>query len=146
MTGRGVVVFDIDGVLADASHRQHFVAQRPKDWDSFFAAVGDDPVIEQGRARLLAMGIDHEVVLVSGRPESTRAATVAWLERHGMGRPALVLRAEHDYRPAAIAKADLLAGLMGESGIICVIDDDEVVVQALSQLGYPAELFDPSKG
>ena len=47
-----IAVFDIDGVLADARHREHHVSGRPKDWDAFFAAVGDDPVVEAGRQRL----------------------------------------------------------------------------------------------
>ncbi len=38
-----IAVFDIDGVLADATHRQHHVAGRPKDWDAFFARRGRRP-------------------------------------------------------------------------------------------------------
>lgn len=140
-TRRGLVVFDIDGVLADASHRQHYVAARPKDWDAFFAAVGDDPVIEAGRQRLLAAAAEHEVILVSGRPESTRAATTAWLARHGLGDPPLVLRADGDYRPAPVVKAGLLASLGRRDDIMCVVDDDASVVKALAALGYPTELF-----
>ena len=75
-----IAVLDIDGVLADASHRQHFLDGRPKDWDAFFAAVGDDTVIEAGRARLTELATDHRIVLLSGRPERTRVDTQAWLD------------------------------------------------------------------
>ena len=37
-----VAVVDIDGVVADVRHRLHHVADRPKDWRSFFAAAADD--------------------------------------------------------------------------------------------------------
>ncbi len=47
-----IAVVDIDGVLADATHRQHHLEGRPKDWDAFFAAVGEDPPIPRGIARL----------------------------------------------------------------------------------------------
>ena len=40
-----IVVCDIDGVLSDASARQHFLQRRPKDWDAFFAGCGADPPI-----------------------------------------------------------------------------------------------------
>ena len=136
-----IVVFDIDGVLADATHRQHFVSQRPKDWDAFFAAVGDDAVIEAGRARLLAAAADSEVVLVSGRPERTRTATLRWLADHGMGTPRLILRADSDYRPAPVVKAELLASLEKGGDIRAIIDDDVAVVKALAAIGYPTELF-----
>ena len=50
MDARPLAVFDIDGVLADVSHRLPFVARRPKDWDAFFAAAVDDPPFAQGVA------------------------------------------------------------------------------------------------
>ena len=53
-----IAVFDIDGVLADPTHRQHHVAARPKDWDAFFAAVGGDEVLEAGRSRLRELAVD----------------------------------------------------------------------------------------
>ena len=105
-----IAVFDIDGVLADPTHRQHHVAARPKDWDAFFAAVGGDDVLEAGRARLRELAVDHEVVLLSGRPESTRAETEAWLARHGIAVSRLVLRRDADFRPAAQVKAELIVG------------------------------------
>ena len=39
------VIFDIDGVLADAAGRQHYLDWG--DWRSFFDACGDDPVIDE---------------------------------------------------------------------------------------------------
>ena len=63
-----IVVFDIDGVLADATHREHHLSSRTKDWDAFFAEVGGDAVIDEGRQRLLAEARGNEVVLLSGPP------------------------------------------------------------------------------
>ena len=41
-------MFDLDGVLSDAAGRQHFLdgSIGTKDWKAFFAASGDDPLIE----------------------------------------------------------------------------------------------------
>ena len=72
-----IAVFDIDGVLADATHRQHYLQSRPKDWQGFFRAVGDDGPIARGIDLVREAGREGPVVLLSGRPESTRAATEA---------------------------------------------------------------------
>ena len=136
-----IVVFDIDGVLADAAHRQHFLEQRPKDWDGFFAAVGGDAVIEAGRALLLSAAEHSEIVLVSGRPERTRAATERWLMDNAMGAPRVILRADSDFRPAPAVKADLLASFEQGGDIAAIFDDDGAVVKALAEKGYPVELF-----
>lgn len=135
-----IAVFDIDGVLADPAHRQHHVASRPKDWDAFFAAVGGDDVLEAGRARLHELAVDHEVVLLSGRPESTRTETEAWLARHGIVVSRLVLRRDSDFRPAAQVKAELIAGIGGPDVVAVVVDDDETVTARLDASGYRTEL------
>ena len=136
-----IAVFDIDGVLADPTHRQHHVASRPKDWASFFAAVGGDEVLDAGRDRLNELAADHEVVLLSGRPESTRAETEAWLSRHGIAVTRLVLRREDDHRPAAQVKSELIAGIGTPSEVVVVVDDDASVTARLDASGYRTELF-----
>ncbi len=138
--GTVIAVFDIDGVLADPEHRQHHVASRPKDWDAFFAAVGGDDVIVAGRDRLRELAADHEVVLLSGRPESTRADTEAWLARHGIDVSRLVLRRDSDHRPAAQVKAELIVGIGSPADVAVVIDDDESVTTRLAASGYTTEL------
>lgn len=136
-----IAIFDIDGVLADATRRQHHVRARPKDWDAFFAEVGEDPVIAAGRDLLLEAAGSHEVVLVSGRPERTRADTVSWLVRNGFGERRLVLRADDDWRVAAVAKLELVRSVGPPADVALIIDDDASVVEALSGQGYPARLF-----
>lgn len=138
-----IVVFDIDGVLADATHRQHHLAGKPKDWDAFFAEVDGDPVIEAGRARLLEESMRHVVVLMSGRPERCREDTEAWLALHGMGSSSLVLRPDDDHRPAAALKADLIQAIALPEDVAVVVDDDEAVVERLGRMGYSAFLFNP---
>ena len=136
-----IAVFDIDGVLADASHRQHFVESRPKDWDAFFAAVGDDAVIERGVALLREYQQRDRIVLLSGRPERTRADTQAWLERNGIVVERLVLRGDRDFRSAGVAKAALVHGIGDPAEVSIVVDDDENVVESLTALGYAARVF-----
>ncbi|MEW6154816.1 MAG: hypothetical protein AB1673_12605 [Actinomycetota bacterium] len=92
------VVFDMDGVLSDATGRQHFLAgPGRKDWNAFFEACGDDPVVEEV-ARLVEL-IDPAVtvVLLTGRPVRVRRPTLEWLDRHKLPWDLLVMRPYGDY-------------------------------------------------
>lgn len=131
-----MIAFDIDGVLADATHREHHLASRPKDWDAFFAAAANDPAIETGRTALHSAADRDVVILVSGRPERLRSLTVDWLQRHGFGSPPVYLRADDDRRPAAAVKSEILSALGGPQVITEVHDDDPQVCAALEQQGY----------
>lgn len=136
-----IAVVDIDGVLADAGHREHFVAQRPKDWDAFFAAVGADPPITAGLELVAELAREHEVVLLSGRPERTRADTQAWLAAHGVTAARVVLRPDADRRPARLFKTGALRRLAPPEQVAVVVDDDPAVVAEVTRIGYPAMLF-----
>ena len=128
-----LTVMDIDGVCADVRHRLHFVQQRPKQWDEFFAAAVDDTPLPQ------AIEVAHgaaRLVYLSGRPERYRTDTVAWLKQHGFPAAPVHLRPDHDTRPAARFKPEALARLGGPSAIEAVYDDDEKVVVALRALGF----------
>jgi hypothetical protein len=134
-------VVDIDGVLADAGHRQHHLDVRPRDWAAFFAEVGGDAPIAEGLALVRELAADHEVVLLSGRPESTRADTEAWLASCGVPYTRLVLRPDADRRPAAAMKAAALLRMGGPGTVALVVDDDPSVIAGLEGLGYPVRLF-----
>ena len=136
-----IAVFDIDGVLADPAHRQHFLDERPRNWGAFFAAVDQDSVLARGVARLREVARDHEVVLVSGRPERTRSDTEDWLRRHGIAYVGLLLRRDGDYRPAPTLKSELIVSIGDPEEVALVVDDDEAVIASLTALGYCAEAF-----
>lgn len=133
---RPLAVFDIDGVLADVRHRLRFVDGKPKDWDAFFSAAVDDLPLAQGVALAQASAGDCEVVYVTGRPERCRADTVAWLARHGLPEGTLSMRRGRDFRPARVAKLELLRRLAGERTVALVVDDDEQVCDAYGEAGF----------
>ena len=136
-----LMVFDIDGVLANGGHREHYLNSSPKDWVSFFAMLIDDAPIMVGIDRLTQMQPLTPCVLLSGRPERTRGATISWLQSHGVFGVPVHLRPDRDVRPAPQFKLDVLAGLGGPQKISLVIDDDERVVAALLAAGYQVEHF-----
>lgn len=127
----GIVICDIDGTLADISRRRHFVAQKPKDWASFFAAMHHDSV----RSDVLQVVLDHwksgrEVFLVSGRPETYRKATEEWLAANTRRLPyrALFMRPAHDGREDSIIKQEIYEKYFKDFDVVEVIDDRPQVI------------------
>ncbi|MBW3580648.1 MAG: hypothetical protein KY431_06390 [Actinobacteria bacterium] len=137
---RPLAVIDIDGVLADVGHRLHFLSRRPKDWKGFFTAARSDPPHPKGLALVAELAADHEVVLLTGRPEECRADTEAWLAECGIRYELLVMRPAGNRRPAAEVKVALLATLARGRTIGAVVDDDTEVVAAVQAAGYPVRL------
>ncbi len=105
------VVFDIDGVLSDAAGRQHFLERGRRDWDAFFEACGEDPVIEEVARLLELLDPALTVVLLTGRPLRVRPQTLAWLRRYGLRWDLLVMRDHGDYSRVADFKRDAVRQL-----------------------------------
>ena len=94
------VVFDIDGVLSDAASRQHFLESGRRDWEAFFDACGDDPLIEEVATLLSLLEPRLRIVLLTGRPVRVQPQTVAWLERYELRWDVLIMRDYGDYTAA----------------------------------------------
>jgi len=133
-----VVVFDIDGVLADVRHRLRFVERKPKDWDSFFAAMDDDGPLADGIALALDRAAEGcRIVYLTGRNEDYRSLTRDWLDRHGLPKGRLVMRRADDRRPARVFKPAALRRIARDAQVVSVVDDDEAVVAVLLRDGWP---------
>jgi hypothetical protein len=139
---RPLAVVDIDGVVADARHRLHFIEGKPRHWDRFFAAATDDPPLPEGVAVVRELAADHDVLWLTGRPERTRRATEAWLAAQGLPTERLIMRPNRDFRPARVTKRDELRRLRADRRIAVVLDDDPQVVELLAADGFPARLAD----
>ena len=100
-----LIVFDLDGTLADVEHRRHHL-QRPKPrWDRFFAACTEDGLIEGVALAFAAhQQAGHRVEIWSGRSDAVRAETEAWLDRHGLRPDRLLMRRDRDHTPDEVLK------------------------------------------
>ncbi|HLI72834.1 MAG TPA: hypothetical protein VKU86_03065 [Acidimicrobiales bacterium] len=105
------VVFDIDGVLSDAAGRQHFLEWGRRDWDAFFDACGDDPLVSEVARLLELLDPGLSVVLLTGRPLRVQPQTLAWLARYGLRWDLLVMRDRGDYAQASWFKRGAVADL-----------------------------------
>jgi hypothetical protein len=137
---RPLAVVDIDGVLADVGHRLHHLERRPKDWKGFFASARSDPPHPQGLALAAELAEDHDVVLLTGRPEHCRADTEAWMAEHGVAYDLLVMRPPGNRRAAAEVKVGLLGLLAADREVAVVVDDDPAVIAAAGTAGYRTRL------
>jgi uncharacterized HAD superfamily protein len=136
-----IAVFDIDGVVADVRHRVHLVEKRPKDWQRFFAAAADDQPLAEGIERVRAAAAEHEILWLTGRPNSLRKVTRNWLTEHGLPTAELIMRASRDFRPAPVLKLAELQRLRPRE-IALFLDDDPAVIAVAAEAGFPAELAD----
>jgi hypothetical protein len=91
------VVFDIDGVLSDAAGRQHFLEWGRRDWDAFFDACGEDPLVEEVARLLELLDPRLHVVLLTGRPLRVRPQTLSWLAHNNLRWDLLIMRNRGDY-------------------------------------------------
>lgn len=137
-------IFDIDGTIADNSHRTHHLQKQPKDWASYHKGVADDGPHKHiiGLANVLSSRA--QIVLCTGRHEEQRPITTIWLYHNtGFVGPdessaRLYMRANGDHRPDHVVKAELLAKIK-EDGFepIMAFDDRNSVVEMWRANGVP---------
>lgn len=132
------VVVDIDGVLSDATARQHFLERRPQDWRGFFDSVGEDPLILELAVLLRLLDPVLRIVLLTGRPERVQGPTIAWLERYHVRWDVLAMRDRGDYGAATEFKREILHRLR-EAGFepVLALDDDDRNVVMFRDEGVP---------
>jgi phosphoglycolate phosphatase-like HAD superfamily hydrolase len=94
------VVFDMDGVLSDATRRQHYLEWPRRDWESFFEECGDDALIDEIGRLLDCLDDDLRIVLLTARPIRVQRQTLGWLDRYGLRWDLLIMRNWGDYMAA----------------------------------------------
>jgi hypothetical protein len=137
VTGRAVV-FDIDGVLSDASGRQSFLEGPKRDWEGFFDACGDDPLLEDVAPLLQLLDRDLMIVLLTGRPLRVQDLTVEWLDCHQLRWDLLVMRPWGDYSAALAFKEEAL-GELRSAGLepLLGFEDDARNAEMFRRCGLP---------
>lgn len=118
-----IVIVDIDGTIADVRHRLHHIkGPRKKNWKAFFEAMDRDTPIEPMIAQVHGLEKDHDIIVVTGRPEHYRARTQRWLKKHGIRYLRLFMRPSGDHRPDYTVKAEVLREFQ-KGQIVLAIDD-----------------------
>lgn len=149
---KSVYIFDIDGTIADCSHRLHHI-QPPAglihfepgetdwkpDWDTFYSLCVNDKPIDNvcHLLRILQMKPYIEIIFITGRSEKWREHTVEWLKRQGCLHPVyLLMRADGDHRPDYEIKKEIYdEHIKDKFNVLGVFEDRDQVVQMWRNMG-----------
>lgn len=133
-----IFIFDLDGTLADLSHRLPYIKANPPHWGKFFdACVNDKPI--QWVIDLFNICRPYGIVVVlSGRNDIVRKQTENWLLDHDIGYDYLLMRKDKDYRPDQIIKKEMLDNFLRDKGyeVQFIVDDRQRVVDMWRANGY----------
>lgn len=121
------IIIDIDGTLADCSHRRH-LAQN-KNWKEFFDRSGDDDLNHWCFVIMQHLKVRYEIILCTGRSEDYRLLTQTWLTQHGVPYKKLFMRKSKDYREDCVIKKEIYKNeIEPEYDVVFCVDDRQQVV------------------
>lgn len=143
------MVFDMDGVIADIRHREHWIEDGLEpNWSHFFdpdEMVKDD--IFPTTMHLLHIIRDYRsIVILTARPSTRYHVTRDWLDKMQVPYNYLVMRPADDHqvqRAATWKVAELNKLVWRRHAINGFFDDHPGNVRAAEAAGYPAILYDP---
>ena len=137
------VVFDIDGVLADPTHRLPYIMRPEPDWDTFFSLVAQDTPRMREIEILRVLSNHVGIALLTGRSDQCMQPTVDWLRAHKVPWASIWMREKGDHRPDYIIKPELLRKFqasqeIGDDDILAIFEDRSGVVQSWRNMGFLA--------
>lgn len=134
------IVCDLDGTLADAMHRVHYVrGEGKKNWKKFFEEIPNDTVNEWCKAILDNMHHKYNIIYATGRSADCMENTLLWLGKHKLlyDNFEIFSRLHNDYRKDNIVKEIILEfEIKTRCGILFVVDDRPAVCRMWRKHGY----------
>lgn len=132
------ILFDLDGTLADISHRRRHLEATPPNWKSFNSEIGADtpkkPIVSLYTS-LWDSG-KYEIIILTGRMEAQRQHTEQWLTWNNIPFKSLLMRPDNDFRADYIVKEELLNDLLSQGkDILFTVDDRQQVVDMWRRRG-----------
>ena len=135
---KNIVVVDIDGTIAKVGDRLKYLQQEKKDWDAFYEHCDEDEPIKDMLALVYELYRSYfYIVFCTGRRESVRAKTQAWLGKHLGIKYILLMRPDGDFRHDTMVKPELLSQRnITPDRVLCVLEDRDSMVAKWRELGY----------
>ncbi len=141
MTKKGAtyVIVDIDGTIADVTHRLHHIRDaKRKNWRAFFEGMDRDKPILERLHQVRDLSSRHRILIVTGRPESYREQTERWLKKYKVPYEKLYMRRNGDHRPDYEAKREVLDEV-DPRRIVLAIDDRPPVCEMWERHGIKCQ-------
>jgi len=136
------VIVDIDGTIADISHRKKYVENvLKKDWVKFFEGVKDDKPIKNIIELVDILSLEYNIVFCTGRGEKLRYLTEQFIQRQfeyiSISNCKILMRSENDRRKDIEVKPELLrkAGI-SKNEVAFILEDRDSVVKMWRKLGF----------
>jgi uncharacterized HAD superfamily protein len=124
MSAKGIVIVDMDGTLADVKHRLKYIRGAGKpNWKRFFQEQRHDKPNKEIKKQVCELAKEHEIVIVTGRPEKYLHETAEWLRKYKIPFSRIFMRPGGDHRPDYVVKKDILEKQIGKDGVVLVIED-----------------------
>lgn len=143
----GVVVFDVDGGLADLSAFESILNTQPKPWAQFFKHAPQAAVVESGH-RLVQMTatLGYTVLYSTTRPPWVGPATRAWLTEHDFPGGTLFTRTPREVTTQAkdvkLRHCRSVFGRLHRCRFAAFVDDEPKIVSILRTHGMPGRTFE----
>jgi hypothetical protein len=144
LPGRFSTIFvDLDGTIADPSERMHLKPTHrdpPEAWVEFYGKVGmDKPIVRTGPIMWELFNRTPQLVYITGRDESCRDETKAWLKRWSypcFADTQILMRPTGDTGTSAEVKRKLLEGMAPFKGPVLAIDDEVANLEVFLDFGF----------
>lgn len=124
------IIFDIDGTLADNSHRQYLLMSNKYAWKQFFDSMGEDlpnkPIFSLYQT--LQESKKYKMIIATGRPDNYKKLTEQWLFWNNIIYDELYMRKAGDTREDSLVKEEILFEIQKKYFIVFVVDDRTSVV------------------
>ena len=138
------VVVDLDGTVADCTHRLHFINGETKDWKGFYEACKDDKPIVSMIDMVRALNERYYyVIFLTGRSELARNVTQEWLQANNLWNyDDLIMRPLEDYRHDSVVKLEMLNNYIrtnlndDKEAIGFILEDRATVVKSFRDAGF----------
>jgi len=143
---RKCFIFDLDDTLADNTHRMH--RMRAGRWDDYFAACPEDPpIVAVVECAIALHNRGFPIFIISGRSESVRKETEAWLMRHVCLVERIYLRALGDFRSNSVVKLEALEDLRASGFLpLMAFDDQPATCEMWRRAGVPCAQVRSAEG
>lgn len=137
------LIVDIDGTLANAEHRLHYIRDEQgglkadKNWHAFHAACIDDEPFKWCLDMVtIYKKHDYAIFLMTGRGAEHREATLSWLKKYRVPFDELYMRGVGDHREDSVVKKELYRfHIEDDYRVEFVLEDRKSVVAMWREVG-----------
>jgi phosphoglycolate phosphatase-like HAD superfamily hydrolase len=138
MDAFSVVVFDVDGTIANNDHRRLWLDREHKNWKRYNEGMAEDGVYHDIVHLMSQLSYNNKVILCTGREYTYHDVTRDWLRRNDISEyvHSMYMRPAGDYRSDAIVKVELLERITADHARPWLwVDDRQQVVDAIRAQG-----------